>query len=337
MNDAYVASQIEFDIKKERHLFTNVLLLLILIGIVVIICLLLLYLPRFWQVWGSLSVGSGIPGVAGSGGPTVNGMPAGGNVVINACCSGTPSTCPTLPPTPTVPPPRTPSVPFIPPPELPPGEPVCGSNGQTYPSSSAAVRTGVTTWTRGECPESPQLPSCRDSDGSSTTTGGIVTYGQDRLIDFCKDATTVIEFVCENNVPKKIYPSCLPGRCDQGKCVEIPPPGPTVPLERTATRNDCTETDNGQDSLVPGTTTLTTTFNDGTRESYDSRDTCIDDTHVREYYCITGGISSTPITCPYRCMSGACTQMSAQAVVSAPQLRNEILRPEILRKVATLK
>ena len=64
---------------------------------------------------------------------------------------------------------------------------------------------------------------CEDSDGDVVTEKGITKKGDATQTDYCKDETTVNEFICENNeiTPKEIQ--CDEGyKCDADMCVEKP-------------------------------------------------------------------------------------------------------------------
>jgi hypothetical protein len=138
----------------------------------------------------------------------------------------------------------------------------------------------------GECIE---VDECDDSDdGEDEYEQGTTTYNGDEETDYCYDGDTVTEYYCDGNDIEDEQIDCSSGyECSSGECIII---------------EECSETDDGNDSYEAGTTTYTYETT-----TYDYTDTCTSTTTLIEYYCDGSTIANTTITCSDGCSSGECT------------------------------
>lgn len=146
---------------------------------------------------------------------------------------------------------------------------------------------------QGQCEE--QTYACTETDGGkdlfnrgkTIVTRGIITTFSD--LDECVDFTMLKEHYClENGTSKTEDLECGSGyKCVTGVCVE----------------SACTETDGGFDIYTVGVTT--------DRED-EEEDKCLDDYHVREYFCEGDDMEYQDKHCGpgYICNNGKCTEGS---------------------------
>ncbi|MFH1785498.1 MAG: hypothetical protein ABH842_03635 [Candidatus Micrarchaeota archaeon] len=138
--------------------------------------------------------------------------------------------------------------------------------------------------------------SCDDSDGGKDRyEEGTTTKGEDEYTDTCKDSDTVKEYFCDNDdLIDYTNLDCPSGyECDDGECVVT-----------GGTPTSCSDTD-GQDYETVGSTS------DSTGAS--GTDNCIDDTHVREYFCDNNLLDSESYDCSADsavCDGGRCVPIS---------------------------
>jgi hypothetical protein len=93
--------------------------------------------------------------------------------------------------------------------------------------------------------------------------------------------------------------------CVRQVCLKTPVTTYTPGVEKTGTTS-CRENDKGRDAQNRGTTTITTTYTDGTKDSDTYTDSCANTREVLEYYCQGGNLASDNIACPYGCDDGEC-------------------------------
>ncbi len=153
-------------------------------------------------------------------------------------------------------------------------------------------------------PPPSQNQTCTDSDhpdgdanlsfGEGTHLKGTTCQDSSCSTDYCYSSDSLKEYYCENQVKKVSIPYFCPLGCQDGAC--LPPlTGP------------CTDTENGQDPYVKGTTCMTG------GACYE--DQCVpaasgDRFYVHDYYCRPER-ENTPdkiiFMCPNTCSDGACS------------------------------
>lgn len=160
---------------------------------------------------------------------------------------------------------------------------VCGADGITYPNSCLANKAGAAVAYDSEC-----TSNCTDADGGkeSMLAAGVSLFGEHEE-DYCKGATTVMEFYCENSSIQSVEIECPAGyTCDSGECEPAP----------------CSDSDGGIVSSEMGVAVA------GMETESDS---CSSESKLTEYYCAADGtIASEEISCPSGqvCVSGECTE-----------------------------
>ncbi len=206
-----------------------------------------------------------------------------------------------------------------------------------YLDSSSREIECVRKFAAGGKVENGQLPlpepECTDSDGEiehpekiKGVVRGFYTPNQRReeATDSCMGGTsgdTLIEFFCEGKElkQKEITCTCNDGACQQEvtplplrpPTTPVPTPAPTPPLPQSNNTNNndtttstdlCTDSDNGKNFEVKGTTKK------GLATSTDSCDEIYPNS-VWEYHCYSdGSIRVDKKACEYRCLDGACIQ-----------------------------
>lgn len=137
---------------------------------------------------------------------------------------------------------------------------------------------------------------CSDSDnGKFYEIIGETKKGENVKKDVC-DGTNIIEYYCEDNTVKSENVPCGSGKvCKEGVCVEKKLEI-VVPFE-------CTDSDQGKDYLIKGTTYEKTPQGESTNV-----DTCVNG-KLREYYCsIQSTMLQEEVSCDlgFVCEEGAC-------------------------------
>ena len=180
-----------------------------------------------------------------------------------------------------------------------PARPCCGG-------LSCNIETGT-------CEGPGQVPAdeftCKDYDAGANElrtrsnatllTNGLPTASR---LDECSNSTSVREARCVN----RVFDGVADDYIEQN--VEPCPQG-DVCLNGACTTPGCSETDNGRDPNMRGTTTGPIGI--GYPVSTDT-DRCINTTTVAEYFCGQSGINSyNEIDCPYGCSNGACNPTPA--------------------------
>jgi len=141
-----------------------------------------------------------------------------------------------------------------------------------------------------------KIYSCKDSDANTAVNqyfvaGDVTDQDGTTGLDICQNSDTMIEQLCSNNYPASTVVNCA----DYGKiCVSTNGRG------YCKTPVACSDTDNGQLSIVKGTCTDETgSYTDscllGSRVSY-----------VNEYYCRNNVCVQTEVKCENSCISGYC-------------------------------
>ena len=279
---------------------TNLLLFLLCIGVIVII-ILMLFCPR-WGCWRGTKV-------IGTDGRTYDG---GGNVIINsACCDGGT--------------PRTPGCPQCTPCD---GQ-TCEENCRQYanypdkykvcltecnPPQSCEERCKQTSQSTTEydyCARQCNPPqtcdeSCRQKYANSPTAMAQCEQ-QCNPPQTCQDscrqkypATTTAASTGYQSCVRQCYPTCAEycretfsnDKLAMQTCFDQCNP----PTQTTTTPPDCRDTD-GKNINNAGEVRLGD-------QVY--RDSCYDDTHVVEWICRDGKPAELRLTCPGRCLNGAC-------------------------------
>ncbi|NYZ74436.1 hypothetical protein H0O00_04805 [Candidatus Micrarchaeota archaeon] len=162
-------------------------------------------------------------------------------------------------------------------------DPVCGSDGVTYPNSCQATQAGAMVKSPGACAES----LCTDSDGGrdifqSGTASGTTSIVNDR----CEDNLQLSEAYCSGQTAMAETIPCPKGfECLSGACVKAL----------------CSDSDNGKDEAVKGTVTA---------QGESSTDECAGAGSVKEYYCDGSEIADDTIACGtgMECANGACRE-----------------------------
>jgi len=134
---------------------------------------------------------------------------------------------------------------------------------------------------------SPQ-EKCVDSDDGDVYTKGNVTLGARVYVDVCTDGYHAKEYYCDGNMAAEKVGE-YPEGCADGMCIR-----PLV---------TCTDTDNGNDVYNAGTLKV---IRDLTSAEY--LDKCLDDSHLKEYYCTADGYESAVVNCAAGlvCIQAAC-------------------------------
>ena len=132
--------------------------------------------------------------------------------------------------------------------------------------------------------------SCSDSDGGQNLmTFGTASKGDVSQNDRCEDDYNLREYYCSNNNITYSISTCPSGyACTNGKC---------------AAELQCSDSDNGQNLLLKGTTSKGTSS---------STDICTSGNYtysITEYFCQSNSIQSLTTACPpgYWCITGACS------------------------------
>lgn len=147
----------------------------------------------------------------------------------------------------------------------------------------------------GKCIEKEiTVTNCTDSDGQELRIKGTVTHGSEMYEDTCTSMQNVKEYYCRDNEIKNTIINCPSGtECRSGACVQYAP--------------RCLENDSGINATAYGEINLDT----GTGIFNLYKDSCIDEKTVKEYYCDSGSVTTTNITCSggSRCTNGACQRI----------------------------
>ncbi len=162
-------------------------------------------------------------------------------------------------------------------------EPVCGSDGVTYPNACLAGQAGVQVRSQGAC----DADACSDSDGGRDLfEAGTASDQRGSISDSCADSLGVEEAVCSGRTAAKETLPCPKGyACASGACVLMP----------------CQDTDGGKEEGSKGSvTTSAGTF----------ADECAGASAVKEYYCDDGEALYEQIACAsgFECRMGACEE-----------------------------
>ncbi len=119
-----------------------------------------------------------------------------------------------------------------------------------------------------------------------------VTYNGVLYNDTCNDYRTAKDYYCKDNKLQVLLNQCDSGyNCDRGACVQ--------------SQYYCSDSDNGENLTVVGTTTSSNGFN----TIFDKTDECLDDNTVKEYDCLANGTAvEHDDRCPLntKCLNGAC-------------------------------
>lgn len=138
---------------------------------------------------------------------------------------------------------------------------------------------------------------CTDSDnGRDYYNSGSVSYNGARYNDTCADVRLVKEYYCQNGIIQNENYQCPEGyRCEFGRCSQL--------------RNNCDDSDGGIDTSRRGTVTVSNII---TATTY--RDDCVDDSTVREYYCVDNSVTNEEIRCNsgQTCSSGRCVEAACE-------------------------
>jgi hypothetical protein len=147
---------------------------------------------------------------------------------------------------------------------------------------------------------------CSDSDGGKDpAVKGTAKSGSITQTDSC-DGNTLTEYYCEGDQVKSEKGQCPGGTsCSDGKCV----------------KSVCTDSDNGKDPDVKGTTSYGTTSH---------TDSCYSDTSVLEYFCGNDNtIGNDPMNCGANreCFDGKCRNI--ECAVNLTSVDEEDVRREV--------
>jgi len=140
--------------------------------------------------------------------------------------------------------------------------------------------------------------NCTDSDnGKDVYTKGTTTLGRTTKNDYCSSKYRLIEYYCtDKNRISSVYVTCPGGGlCINGACNQ------TGAGEQQTSQN-CTDSDNGKDYYVKGTTK---------KASVTKNDYCSTPYRLVEYYCSDrDAVSYEYKTCPEsgKCENGACSK-----------------------------
>ncbi len=122
-------------------------------------------------------------------------------------------------------------------------------------------------------------PICIDSDGGlNESYYGEVIFEESSGItynytDGCKDLYTLTEYYCEGNIAKSQIVACIPNRgeeCLRGACQKP---------------KECSDTDAGINSFIPGIVRVVDKTIDATPREFSYEDYCSDNATLIEYYC----------------------------------------------------
>ena len=117
-------------------------------------------------------------------------------------------------------------------------DPVCGSDGNTYPNRCYAEKAGISVGCNGKCPCGANIGTCKDSDGGKSyyvKGDAVLVEGFTPAVDFCDAATGYLnEYYCSSNgVEKELY-KCSYG-CKDGTCIKAP----SEPINQCKIDDDC--------------------------------------------------------------------------------------------------
>lgn len=176
--------------------------------------------------------------------------------------------------------------------------PVCGTDGQNYPSDCAALDAGAEAGYPGQC-----IPECSDSDGGiEPDVNGVVSVSGENASDYCIDASLLLEYSCLNGTIDNSTLGCGEGRlCELGRCIDDPtPPGANETNETGITVPDA-GCHGPSEYDVYRVETVVLNYTEYT-------DTCVDYKVVKDYYCQNGSLASINNECDpgYGCMMGKC-------------------------------
>ena len=177
--------------------------------------------------------------------------------------------------------------------------PVCGADGNTYPTDCDATIAKVAVLYPGACKVEP---TCTDTDnGVNTDVQGTVTKGNETHTDYCIDSSQVIEYSCLSNAITMASIICPSGKeCKDGACIvkEVIQP-PVIP-------SGCSGPSSPNSTFASNVT-----FNGTTYSSV-----CVDYGSVKDYFCKDNALASQNSQCDpgSACQDGRCNPLQTTCV-----------------------